>query len=212
MRNEIKKKEKWPPAGPLPGRLGRAAQQGSRLVTKGRARRALRRGGGKRPGGLWRRQLVLFRSGRRILPELSRYGCCSSSRLHIWRLVPLAGSPRERSWFSVLLPLTVSIATRSIHCSTSGCSTEVVLLVRSEALRCSIASPVRVCAAVDSLVSVHRGLMLGLPAARCSSSRAGAVDVSLGSGSGSSISVNLPPCRSGRGRRNWFSGTEPRVR
>jgi hypothetical protein len=124
--------------------------------------------GGKRPGGLWRRQLVLFRSGRRILPELSRYGCCSSSRLHIWRLVPLAGSPRERSWFSVLLPLTVSIATRSIHCSTSGCSTEVVLLVRSEALRCSIASPVRVCAAVDSLVSVHRGLVLGLPAARCS--------------------------------------------
>jgi hypothetical protein len=76
------------------------------------------------------------------------------------------------------------------------------------------------------LVSVHRGLVLGLPAARCSSSRlvlglpaarcsssrAGAVDVSLGSGSGSSIFVNLPPCRSGRGRWNWFSGIEPCVR
>jgi hypothetical protein len=45
---------------------------------------------------------------------------------------------------------------------------------------------------VDSLVSVHRGLVLGFLAAQCSSSRAGAVDISLGSGSGSSISVNLP--------------------
>jgi hypothetical protein len=61
---------------------------------------------------------------------------------------------------------------------------------------------------VDSLVSVHRGLVLGLPAARCFSSRAGVVDVSFGSRSGSSISVNLPPCMPGRGRRNWFSGTE----
>jgi hypothetical protein len=51
----------------------------------------------------------------------------------------------------------------------------------------------------SSLISVHRGLVLGLPAARCSSSRAGTVDVSLGFGSGSSISVNLPPCRPGRG-------------
>ena len=56
------------------------------------------------------------------------------------------------------------------------------------------------------LVSVHRGLVLGLPVAQCSSSRAGAVDVTLGSGSGSSISVNLPPCRSGRGRRIGFLG------
>jgi hypothetical protein len=79
---------------------------------------------------------------------------------------------------------------------------EVVLFLCSEVLLCF----------VDSLVSVHRGLVLGLPAARCSSSRAGAVDVSLGSDSGSSISVNLPPCRPGRGRRNWFSGTELRVR
>jgi hypothetical protein len=62
------------------------------------------------------------------------------------------------------------------------------------------------------LVSIHRGLVLGLPATRCSSSQAGAMDVSLGSDSGSSISVNLPTCRSGRGRRNWFSGTEPCVR
>jgi hypothetical protein len=77
-----------------------------------------------------------------------------------------------------------------------------VLCCRNRALlRCS-----------DScLISVHRGLVLELPAARCSSSRAGAVDVSLGSGSGSSISVNLPPCRPGRGRRNWFSGTELRA-
>jgi hypothetical protein len=48
--------------------------------------------------------------------------------------------------------------------------------------------------------------------ARCSSSRAGAVDVSLGSGSGSRISANLPLCRTERGRWNWFSGTEPCVR
>ena len=39
------------------------------------------------------------------------------------------------------------------------------------------------------LIIVHRGLVLGLPAARCSSSRAGVVDVSLDSGSGSSISA-----------------------
>jgi hypothetical protein len=65
---------------------------------------------------------------------------------------------------------------------------------------------------VDSLVSIHRGLVLGLPAARCSSSRAGVVDVSFGSSSDSSISVNLPPCRPGRGQRNWFSGTEPCAR
>jgi hypothetical protein len=64
----------------------------------------------------------------------------------------------------------------------------------------------------SDLVSVHHGLVLGLPVARCSSSRDGAMDVSLGSDSGSSISVNLPSCRSGNGRRNWFSGTEPCVR
>jgi hypothetical protein len=68
------------------------------------------------------------------------------------------------------------------------------------------------CVVLSDLVSVHRGLVLGLPAARCFSSRAGAVDVTLGSGSGSSISVNLPPCRPRRGRRNWFSGTGLRVR
>jgi hypothetical protein len=72
-----------------------------------------------------------------------------------------------------------------------------------------ITAPVRCC---SDLISVRRGLVLGLPAARCSSSRAGAVDVTLGSGSGSSISVNLPPCRPKRGRQNWFSGTELRVR
>ena len=76
-------------------------------------------------------------------------------------------------------------------------------------LRCIISVPV---GTLSVLIVVHRGLVLGLSAARCSSSRAGAVDVSLGSGSGSSISVNLPPCRPGRGRRNWFSGTEPCVR
>jgi hypothetical protein len=62
------------------------------------------------------------------------------------------------------------------------------------------------------LIIVHRGLVSGLPAARCSSSRAGAVDVSHSLNSGSNISVNLPPYRPGRGRRNWFSGTEPCVR
>ena len=76
-------------------------------------------------------------------------------------------------------------------------------------LRCIISVPV---GTLSVLIVVHRGLVLGLSAARCSSSWAGAVDVSLGSGSGSSISVNLPLCRPGRGRRNWFFGTELRVR
>jgi hypothetical protein len=89
---------------------------------------------------------------------------------------------------------------------------EVVLFLCSEVLLCPIDSSVHLCGAMSVLIIVHRGLVFGLPAARCSSSRAGAVDVSLGSGSGSSISVNLPPCRPGRGRRNWFSGTEPCVR
>jgi hypothetical protein len=89
---------------------------------------------------------------------------------------------------------------------------EVALLVRSEVLLRSVVSPVHLCGALSVLIIVHCGLVPGLPAAWCSSSRAGAVDVSLGSGSGSSISVNLPPCRPGRGRQNWFSGTEPCVR
>jgi hypothetical protein len=87
----------------------------------------------------------------------------------------------------------------------------VVLLVCNAFLLCSSAPLVRMCGAV-CLIIVHRGLVLGLPAAWYSSYRAGAVDVSLGSGSGSSISVNLPLCRSGCGRRNWFSGIEPCVR
>ena len=89
---------------------------------------------------------------------------------------------------------------------------EVVLLVRSEVLLRSIVSPVHLCGALSVLIIVHCGLVSGLPAARCLSSQAGVVDVSLGSGGGSSISVNLPSCRPGRGRRNWFSGTEPCVR
>jgi hypothetical protein len=89
---------------------------------------------------------------------------------------------------------------------------EVVLFLCSEVLLCPIDSPVHLCGALSVLIIVHRGLVSGLPAARCLSSRAGAVDVSLGSGSGSSISVNLPPCRPGRGRQNWFSRTEPCVR
>jgi hypothetical protein len=84
--------------------------------------------------------------------------------------------------------------------------------VRSEVLLLSVVPSVHLCGAQSVLIIVHRCLVPGLPAARCSSSRAGAVDVSFGSGSGSSISVNLPPCRPGRGRRNWFSGTEPCVR
>jgi hypothetical protein len=88
---------------------------------------------------------------------------------------------------------------------------EVVLFLCSEVLLCSLLH-LCACVVLSDLVSVHRGLVLGLPAARCSSSRAGVVDVSFGSGSSSSISVNLPPCRPGRGRRNWFSGTEPCVR
>ena len=80
------------------------------------------------------------------------------------------------------------------------------------ALLCPVARSVRLCGVRSVLIIVHRGLVLGLPAARCSSSRAGAVDVSLGFDSGSSISVNLPSCRPGRGRQNWFSGTELRVR
>jgi hypothetical protein len=88
----------------------------------------------------------------------------------------------------------------------------VALLVRSEVLPRYVVSPVHLCGALSILIIIHRGLVPGLPAARCSSSRAGAVDVSLGSGSGSSIFVNLPPCRPGRGQQNWFSGTEPCVR
>jgi hypothetical protein len=85
----------------------------------------------------------------------------------------------------------------------------VALLVRSEVLLCSVDLTVRLCGALSVLISVRRGLVLRLSTARCSSSRAGAVDVSFGSGS--SISINLPPCRPGRGRWNWFSGTEPCV-
>jgi hypothetical protein len=66
---------------------------------------------------------------------------------------------------------------------------EVVLLVRSEVLLRSVVSPVHLCGALSVLIIVHRGLVSELPAARCSSSRASAVDVSLGSGSGSSISA-----------------------
>jgi hypothetical protein len=84
----------------------------------------------------------------------------------------------------------------------------VALLVRSEVLLRSVVLPMHLCGALSVLIIVHCGLVLRLPAARCSSSRAGAV---VGSGSGSSISVNLPSCRPGRGRRNWFSGTEPSV-
>jgi hypothetical protein len=74
--------------------------------------------------------------------------------------------------------------------------------------QCSSCAPVWCCV---RLIIVHRGLVLGLPAARCSSSRAGDVNVSHGLSSGSSISVNLPPYRFGRGRQNWFSGTGPCV-
>nr|ACG40683.1 hypothetical protein [Zea mays] len=88
---------------------------------------------------------------------------------------------------------------------------EVVLLLCSEVLPCSL---LHLCACVVLCSSdyCHRGLVPGLPAARCSSSRTGAVDVSHGLSSDSSISVNLPLCRPGRGRQNWFSGTELRVR
>jgi hypothetical protein len=86
----------------------------------------------------------------------------------------------------------------------------VALLVHSEVLLCSVDLTVRLCGALSVLISVSRGLVIGLPATRCSSSRAGVVDVSHGLNSGSSISVNLPLCRPGRGRRNWFS--ELRVR
>jgi hypothetical protein len=89
---------------------------------------------------------------------------------------------------------------------------EVVLFLYSEVLLCSVDLTTRLCGALSVLISVRLGLVLGLSAARCSSSQAGAVDVSLGSDSGSSISVNLPLCRPGRGWRNWFSGTEPCVR
>ena len=89
---------------------------------------------------------------------------------------------------------------------------EVVLFLCSEVLLCSVDFIVCLCGALSVLISVHRGLVSGLPAVRCSSSQAGAVDVSHGLSSGSSISVNLPLCRPERGRRNWFSGTELRVR
>jgi hypothetical protein len=70
----------------------------------------------------------------------------------------------------------------------------------------------RLCGAVRHCSgAVNRGLVLGPPAARCTSaSRVGAVDVSLGSDS--SIFVYHQLCSLGRERRNWFSGTEPCVR
>jgi hypothetical protein len=70
-------------------------------------------------------------------------------------------------------------------------------------LHCCARAPVWCCG--SSLVVVNRGQVLELPAARCSSSRV--VDVSLGLSSDSSIFVNLPLCRLGRGWRIWFSGT-----
>jgi hypothetical protein len=88
---------------------------------------------------------------------------------------------------------------------------EVVLLLCSKVLLCSVDLTVRRFGALSVLISVHRGLVPGLPAAWCSS-WAGAVDVSHGLSSSSSVSVNLSLCRPGRGRWNWFSGTELRVR
>jgi hypothetical protein len=133
---------------------------------------------------------------------------------------PLAKSSLENRKLSVPLPPLGSShgLDRFLRFLVFWCSScwwkkvEAALLMRSEILLCSIALPVRLLGALSALIVVHRGLVLGLPAARCSSSRAGAVDVSHGLSSGSSISVNLPPCRSRCGRRNWFSGTEPRVR
>jgi hypothetical protein len=58
---------------------------------------------------------------------------------------------------------------------------ELALLVRSEVLLCSVNLPVHLCGALSVLISIRRGLVLRLSAARCSSSRADAVDVSLGS-------------------------------
>jgi hypothetical protein len=89
---------------------------------------------------------------------------------------------------------------------------DVVLFLCSEVLLCSVDLTVRRCGALSVVISVHRGLVPRLPAARCSSFRVGAVDVSHSLSSGSSIPVNLPLCRLGRGRQNWFSGTELRVR
>jgi hypothetical protein len=89
---------------------------------------------------------------------------------------------------------------------------EVALFLCSEVLLCSVDLTVRLCGALSVLISFHRGLVPGLPDARCSSSWAGAMDISHGLSSGSSISVNLPLCRPRRGWRNWFSGTELRVR
>jgi hypothetical protein len=42
---------------------------------------------------------------------------------------------------------------------------EVALLVRSEVLLCSVVLPVHLCGALSVLIAVHRGLVLGLPAA-----------------------------------------------
>jgi hypothetical protein len=106
-------------------------------------------------------------------------------RLHIWASSPLAVDP----------PALSTVNRSSLLLFLCCCSSHVLL-----------------CGALLVLIVVHHGLVFGLPAARCSSSRAGVVDVSLGSDSGSSISVNLPPCRPRRGRQNWFSGTELRVR
>jgi hypothetical protein len=137
-----------------------------------------------------------------LSPSFCRLGCFSSLWLNQYTGVLAIPC-------SSIVPVLVCLSSFSV----GDCSRELeeVLCSCSKVLVCLAAPP---CAYVvlSDLVSVHRGLVLGLPVARCSSSRAGAVDVSFGSGSGSSISVNLPSCRPRRGRRNWFSGTEPCVR
>jgi hypothetical protein len=120
-----------------------------------------------------------------------------------------------------VLHLFLSLLIDPVAAAIAGCAVAAAVwstsssLLDLEVALCSVAYSVPFCCCswvpvwcrALCLDTVHRGLVLGLPAARCSSSRAGAVDVSLRSSSGSSISVNLPPCKSGLGRRNWFSGT-----
>jgi hypothetical protein len=232
----IGKYKKWikkngQPAGPLPGRLAeqpsKASQQKAAGVghAEGRVPESERWGLEQplRPAAALNRALRLPCQGLRrgLRPPLLNLLEVGPLR---WASSPLAGRtlalPTENRSSLLLFLLSVPVTVGSIP-SILGILVFILLIgrrwrwtLRSCGLVClrSVAFPVLLCGALLALIVVHRGLVFGLPAARCSSSRAGAMDVSHGLSSGSSISVNLPSCRSGRGRWNWFSGTEPCVR
>jgi hypothetical protein len=201
-------------AGPLPGLK---AEQPSRLAgtraqsASRRGRRAHRAGAGRSRGQAAAPSTAL-RSGRQSQPYLSqvRFSSPLLGPLQMGGKSPPFWAQETHALCSFLHCATAPMWRRRGAAAPVRRGAAAATVWRGAAvLHCLTCAPAWcfVC-----LVAVHRGLVFGLPAARCSSSRAGAVDVSYGISSGSSISVNLPLCRLGRGRRNWFSGTELCVR